>query len=105
MDINVILEMMQRLPAASFVLVLFMSISAGILVHLILKVGFYAALASILFLLLAGLLGNAILLANNVMLSPDKASNTALSASFGFMLFATMCFAALRVWNQIRDRR
>lgn len=105
MDLNVILETMQRLPAASFVLILFMSLSAGLLVNQILKVGFYATLASIPFLLLAGLLGNAILMTNNVMLSPDKASNTALSASFGFMLFATLCFAALRVWNQIRDRR
>ena len=105
MSINIVLELMQRLPTASFALVLFMAILAGILVSQILRIGFYATLVSIPALLVAGLFGNAILLANNIMLSPDKASNTALSATFGFVMFATMCLGAMRLWHLIRDRR
>ncbi|MGI9479439.1 MAG: hypothetical protein ACR2PI_22240 [Hyphomicrobiaceae bacterium] len=105
MDLNLILETIHSMPTASVALVVVMAISAAVLVSQILKVGYYGTIVSFPVLLLAGLLGNVVMMLNNVMLSPDKASNTALSASFGFILCATMCFAALRVWNQIRDRR
>ena len=105
MQLDVIIETMRSMPVASFTLVLFMSISAALLINHILQAGYYTTLASIPVLLVAGMFGNALLMVNNITLSPDKASNTALAASFGFILCAGMCFGAVRVWSRIHDRR
>jgi len=96
---------MQSLPSTTFGLVLFMAVSAGILVNHILKAGFYTTLASIPLLLLAGLFGNALTMSNNILLFPDKASNIALSASFGFILLASISILLVRLWSLMRDRR
>ncbi|MFT7574009.1 MAG: hypothetical protein ACI9XZ_000371 [Alphaproteobacteria bacterium] len=102
---ELILETMQRQSTASVVLVLIMAVVAGLIINQILKVGIYTTLASIPALLLAGLFAHALLMINHIMLSPNKASNTVLSASFGFIVFAAVCFGVYRAWNSVQERR
>lgn len=105
MNVDAIMETMQRVPTGIFVLIAFMSLSGALLVCHILRVGVFTTLASVPVLLVAGLFGNALLMVNNIMLSTDKASNAALSASFGFILIATLTLLTLRIWALLRDKR
>ena len=102
---DLLLYTLQHLPTTSVALILVMAVAAGLIVNQILKVGLYTTLASIPALLFVGLLANAVLMINHVMLSSNKASNIVLSASIGFIMFAAICFGAFRVWNAIQDRR
>lgn len=105
MQIDLIIETMNRIPFSGFLLILFMSIASALLVNHILKAGFYTTLAAIPVLLFTGVLSYAVLTVHGILLVPDRASNTALSAAFGFIFFATFSFLALRLLNRIRDKR
>lgn len=104
MDWDLLIETMNRLPAASIAMIAGMAFIGAILISQILKVGVYTTAISMPLLLLAGVLGNALLLINHIILSPDRASNVALSATLGFIVFVAMCFGVVRAWSAIQDR-
>lgn len=105
MSWDLLIETMNRLPTSSVAIIAGMAFIGAILVSQILQVGFYTTVVSMPLLLFAGILGNAVLVINHVILSPDRASNVALSACLGFIVFAAMCFGAVRAWSAIQDRQ
>jgi hypothetical protein len=89
---------------ASYMLILFMAIFGALLVNYLMEVSFYTTLAAVPLLLFAGLFGNALLLSKGIALSPDRSSNIALSACFGFILLASLIIITLRVYYRLRDK-
>ncbi len=102
---DLILETAQNLPSATFALILFMSLSAALLINHILKVGVYTTLASIPSLLLAAIFTHSAFVAHNIYISPDKASNTAIAASAGFIMLAACVLLAYRIYAHLNDHR
>ena len=100
-----IIETMSKIPTATVLLVLFMALAASLLVHQILKTEFYATLFSVPGLLFAGLLSNTLFVMNGAALSPDKASNVALTATVGFMVATAIAVVGLRTWARMIDNR
>jgi hypothetical protein len=101
---DLILQTAQSIPAATFALILFMSLSAALLVNHILKVGVYTTIASIPSLLFAGVFAHATFVAHNIYFSPDKASNTAIAVSSGFIVLAGCALLIFRVFAAVNDR-
>ena len=101
---DLILQTVQSMPAATFALILFMSLSAALLVNHILKVGIYTTIASIPSLLFAGMFAHATFVAHNIYISPDKASNTAIAVSSGFILLAAFALLLFRMYAHLSDR-
>jgi hypothetical protein len=95
---------MYHLPTASYMLVLLMAIFGSLLVNYLMEVSFYTTVAAVPLLLFAGLFGNAFLLSNGIALSPDKSSNIALSACFGFILLASLMIIAMRLYYRMQDK-
>jgi hypothetical protein len=102
---DLMLEIAQSMPSATFALILFMSLSAALLVNHILQIGVYITMAVVPALLLAGILAHAAFAAHNVYISPDKASNTAIAASFGFISIAALSLLLYRLYSLLNDER
>lgn len=105
MKFDLISQLMQSLPTATFLLIFFMSLSASLLVNHILKVGIYTTLVAVPTLLMAGIFAHAVFVAHNIYISPDKASNTAIAASFGFISLAALSLLVYRIYSHLNDRR
>jgi len=95
---------MDKIPAASYMLVVFMSLVATLIVNYLFDAGGYLTLSAFPALMFSGLAGNAVLIINGIILSHDRAANTALSTCFGFILLATTIFACLHVWYRLNDQ-
>ena len=105
MKLDLILQIIESMPTTTFVLILFMALSAALLVNQILQIGFYMTMAAIPTLLVAGIVAHAVFVAHNVYISPDKASNTAIAASFGFISFAALSLLLYRLYSLLNDQR
>jgi hypothetical protein len=102
---DLIIQIVQSMPTATFALILFMSMSAALLANHILQIGIYTTIAAVPTLLMAGVFAHAVFVAHNVYISPDKASNTAIAASFGFISLAALSLLIYRMYTLLNDRR
>ena len=50
-------------------------------------------------------MAHAVFVAHNVYISPDKASNTAIAASFGFISLAALSLLLYRLYTLLNDHR
>jgi len=103
-QLDIIIEGMYRLPTASYMLILFMSLAGALLVNYLVDVSFYTTVAAVPLLMFAGIFGNSLLLSNGIALSPERSSNIALSTCFGFILLASVITITLRVYYRLRDK-
>jgi hypothetical protein len=103
--LDLVLQIIQSMPTATFALIMFMALSAALLVNHILQIGVYMTIAAIPTLLLAGIVAHAVFVAHNVYISPDKASNTAIAASFGFISLAALSLLLYRLYTLLNDHR
>jgi hypothetical protein len=103
--LDLVLQIIQSMPTATFALIMFMALSAALLVNHILQIGVYMTIAAIPTLLLAGIAAHAVFVAHNVYISPDKASNTAIAASFGFISLAALSLLLYRLYTLLNDHR
>jgi hypothetical protein len=86
-------------------LIMVMAIATSIIMNYMLDVSttktiiFAGALHS------AGIISFAAFDLAGVILAPDRASNTIISAGIGFVVAASLSFSLLRVWNHMYDKR
>ena len=105
MKLDLILQIIQGMPTANFALIMFMALSAALLVKDILQIGVYMTISAIPTLMLAGILAHAVFVAHNIYISPDKASNTVIAASFGFISLAALSLLLYRLYSLLNDQR
>ena len=103
MKLDLVIDLMLNVPSVTFTLILFMALSAALLVNHILQLGTYATLFCVPALVLSGLLGQAVFLAHGIAITPDKASNIAIAASAGFMFLAVAALTAYRIYTRLND--
>lgn len=100
-----IIDTMQRLPGAVFMLILFMSIVAALIINHVFDITPIMTLSSVPIFLLSGMFSTAVLTRYQIILSPDRSSNAALSTSVGFMMLAILWCTSFRIYEMIQNSR
>lgn len=98
MEFGLFFEQVHRLPTTTYTLVLFMSLVGALLVNYMFEANLYVTFSSIAFLFVFGLIANAALITNGIMLSHDKATNIVLSTCAGFIVGALVFVCLVRIW-------
>jgi drug/metabolite transporter (DMT)-like permease len=105
MKFSLLIETIHSIPASQVTLIMVMAGATAIIMNHMLDVSVPRTIIFGAALYFAGILSFAAFDLAGVVLAPDRAANTIISAAVGFIVAASLSFGLLHIWNHANDRR